>query len=299
MQMLKSLTVAVPEFVVDRTHTRAPKDHLASFERVTGIKKTRRFEGTTAEFIKKALSTANYNGALDLRAIDSLIVVTQSPDRLSPCMAAEIHDYLKLPSNVPAMDLNHACDGFVLGLWAARRLGNKSLLICVDRLRYNNTPLESLIFSDACAIAVVENDGATFPVQFFTDGSNHEKLYAGLAGEMKMDGNAVFDFVTTVMPDMIGTFCEEHGLCDWLAPHQANLSMNRVLESRSGFKGRCLYSLEEYGNQSMCSIPTALAVNESKIMGQRVLMAGFGAGYTAAVGALWWPTNPICRMVIV
>ena len=39
--------------------------------------------------------------------------------------------------------------------------------------------------------------------------------------------------------------------------------MNRILEMRSGFKGRALYSIEEYGNQSMCSIPTVLAVNES------------------------------------
>lgn len=295
--MLKSLIVATPKECVDRSGLDETK--LKNFTRVTGIKKTRRYdEGGTASMIKDALMVANFNSQLDIRGIDSLIVVTQSPDRLSPCMAAELHDYLKLPANVPAVDLNHACDGFVLGLWAAKRLGNRTLLICADRLRYGEG-IDALIFSDAVAIAVVENDGCTFPVQFFTDGSNFRKLHAGLTGEMYMDGNAVFDFVTTVMPGMIGEFCEEHEMCDWLAPHQGNLSMNKVLEMRSGFKNRCLYSIEEYGNQSMCSIPTALVTNEAKIMGQRICMAGFGAGFTATVGALWWPTNPIGRMILI
>lgn len=276
---------------------------LANFERTTGIKKTRHFVGKTAEMVKKTLAVANYNKGLNLKGIQQLIVITQSPDRLSPCMAAEIHAYLGLDEDVPAFDVNHACDGFVFGLMLANRMQRRTLLICADRLRYSPTPVEGLIFSDAVAVAIVNGAEMTplMPFRSFTDGTKHGNLCAGLNGEMRMDGNDVFDFVTTKIPDLVHGFLgpELLGKIDWFVPHQANLSMNRILELRTGFKGRTLYSIEEYGNQSMCSIPTNIAVNEDKCLGKSLLLCGFGAGYTAALGIVTWPAKPICRMVSV
>lgn len=290
--MLEYLRVAVPRNIVDRSHL--PADELAKFEKVTGILKTRRtVRSTTANFIKDALISCKMENTINRNAIEALIVVTQSPDRLSPNMAVEIHKFLGLPAHVPALDINHACDGFIVGLWAGQKLSNKTMVICVDRLRYNKTPMESLIFSDSVSIAVV-NGNYQHHMDSYTDGSKFDKLHCGLDGDMDMNGNDVFDFVTTEVPKLLRPVSDKY---DFLAPHQANESMNRILEIRSGFKGRTLYSIREYGNQSMNSVPTNLAHNESAILGKSVLMCGFGAGYTAATMSINWPHERIAKIV--
>lgn len=287
--MLESLTVAVPKNIVPRLHL--PAEETAKFERVTGIKKTRHFEGSLAEFIKAAIDQTS----IDVTTIEALLVVTQTPDRLSPCMAVEIAHHLGLPPNIPAIDMNHACDGFIMGLWAGQKLSGRTLVICADMLRYKVGSIEGLIFSDAVSIAVVTRV-RYLSYRFYNDGSMHQKLRCGLKGEMEMDGNAVFDFVTTVIPTMVNNSIMQE-ISDWFVPHQANLSMNRILEMRAGFKGRTLYSIEEYGNQSMNSIPTNLAHNEDKILGKTVLLCGFGAGYTAAMTTIDWPRERMTKMV--
>ena len=136
--MLESLTVAVPKSMMSRSDMKP--DELAKFEKVTGIKNTRHFivedgpayrHGTLSEFIKAALDQVT----IDVAEIEALLVVTQTPDRLSPCMAVEIAAHLGLPHNIPAIDMNHACDGFIMGLWAGQKLSGKTLVICADMLR--------------------------------------------------------------------------------------------------------------------------------------------------------------------
>jgi 3-oxoacyl-[acyl-carrier-protein] synthase III len=206
---------------------------------------------------------------------------------LSPCLAAEVHAYLGLPEHVIAFDVNHACDGWVFGINLANKLGGRTMLICVDRLRYAPNPIEGLIFSDAVAITMVQAGFDSF--KSYTDGSKAPHLYCGLDGEMTMDGDVVFDFVTSRMPIFIKSFGDR----DFLVPHQANLSMNRILEARSGYGGRTVYSIKEYGNQSMCSVPTCIAHNEDKLMNKNILAVGFGAGFTAAgIGLYWQPLFP-------
>ena len=225
--MVEYLTMAVPKDFVDRSRF----GDTAEFERVTGIRKTRRFSGSTTEMILKAIDACNFSG----EEIEAVVVVTQSPDRLSPCMAMEVHNHLQLPSGVPAFDLNHSCDGWVVGLHVARKISSKTLLICADRLRYDKTPMESLIFSDSVSITVVGNSGLC-RAAFYTDGSQSSKIFCGLNGEMDMDGGFVFDFVTTKVPPLIKEFNIPLA-SDFLVPHQANLTMNKILAMRAGFNG--------------------------------------------------------------
>src|SRR5690606_7800759 len=121
--------------------------------------------------------------------------------------------------------------------------------------------------------------------------------HAGLNGEMQMDGSDVFDFVTTKVPELIEKFVGAYDHIGYFCPHQANMAMNRILAKRAGYTERTLYSIGEYGNQSMCSIPTALAMHEEKILGKHVLLAGFGAGYTATVGSVKWPQQKVAKIV--
>lgn len=275
--MIESLVVCVPKTKVDRSFV--DTDQLRSFERVTGIMNTRRFLGTTAEMIYEA-----YKKTTLPKNINNIIVVTQSPDRLSPCMAMDVHRMMGLGPKVLAFDVNHACDGWVVGLHICGKLDGKSLLVCADRLRYDKTPTDSLIFSDSVSFTVMSGMRGRF--QSFTDSGYIDDLYCGFKS-MHMNGDAIFDYVTTKIPTMIQMFGDN---ADWLVPHQANLSMNKLLEIRSGFRGRCAYSVQEYGNQSLNGIPTAIAMNEDSLMGKDILLCGFGAGLTTSMMQISWPS---------
>lgn len=274
--MIESLVVGVPSELYPRVVT----PEMQKFERVTGIKKTRRTNKSTVEMIKATLDQMTLP-----MGIGQVIVMSQSPDQLSPCMATQIHQHLNLPKATIAFDVNHACDGWILGMYLASRMNrNRTLLICADRLRYEPNDIEKHIFSDSVSVTVINSGNLLF--DSYTDGSCAQELYCGLDGQMKMNGDKVFDFVTTKVPEMIKSFPKH----DYLVPHQANLSMLKILEMRSGYKGSTLYSIEEYGNQSMNTIPTCIAMNEKALRGKTFLAAGFGAGFTAAVASFYMPT---------
>ncbi len=291
--MLEYLGVGIPSFIVNRSDL--DKVNLAQFDRVTGIKKTRRWLESTEEMILSAIKGSKL---MEQKSIEAVIVVTQTPDRLSPCMAVSVHKYLNLPHDVPVFDINHACDGFLFGVHVAQTLGRRTLVVCADRLRYDKTPMESLIFSDSVSLALV-SPYSSFSTAFYTDGSGIKNLYCGLNGEMNMDGPTVFDFATTKIPEMILKFLKERNdmPVDWLVLHQANKSMMTLIESRTGFRGKSFSSIEEYGNQSMNSIPTALVVNESKALNRNLLLVGFGAGYTATAMRMTWPKHRISEII--
>lgn len=280
--MIESLLVAVPESIVSRERS----DEVIKFERVTGIKNTRRFNGSMSDFIQEALK--HYEGPLNF---DNVIVITQTPDRFSPCMAMNVVRFLGLSSSVLAFDVNHACDGWVMGLYLANKLQGKTLLICADQLRYAPNPIEALIFSDSVTITAWEGGFNQF--HSLTDTKGIEHLYLGKSGEMYMNGNEVFDFVTTTIPDFIGLFRK----ADYLVPHQANLSMNKLIETKAKYRGQTLYSIEEYGNMSMNSVPVTIAHNEDKCRGKNLLCVGFGAGFTAAGISIYYPIQSIARIV--
>lgn len=292
--MISSLTVVTPREVVDRSSYE--QNTLRKFEEVTGIKKTRRWKGSATSL---ALEAALIHDARTPagRRFDAVVVVTQSPDRKSPCMAVEIHRELMLPPDVPAFDVNQSCCGFIYGLDIARRMvprGRYALLVCVDKLRAKPGTLDELIFSDAAAVATVEGyRKPAWEVDYITDGEGAEKLCADRDGLLHMDGGAVFDFVTKAVPTMLAGYQEGQGAADFLAQHQPNLSMMRLVEKRSGFPGRALCSIEEYGNMSLCSLPAALAAEEVRILGSTVLMCAYGAGFSAAALSVDWSETPV------
>jgi len=125
--VIESILSVVPKNIVPRVYS----EELVRFEQSTGLKITRRFEGTMSDFLLSAL--AQYKGQKD---VNNVVLVTQTPDRLSPCMAMDVVRFLRLSPETLAFDVNHACDGWVLGVHLANRLGGKtscwSVLICLD-----------------------------------------------------------------------------------------------------------------------------------------------------------------------
>lgn len=289
--MILSMTVAAPKAELDRS--KFDRDTLARFERTTGIIRSRRWEGSTTSLAVKAAKTHQKYYPEHFDDLDAIIVVTQSPDRNSPAMAAELHLELGLQPGVMVFDVNQSCDGFVYGLSLAASIG-RVLVVCVDKLRAKPGTTEELLFSDGAVAAIVEPGGFR-PERFYTDGSGAQFLSGDKDGLLCMHGGQVFDFVTSRIPKFINEYLGKYGPFDFLAQHQPNLSMMALVDKKTGFKDRSLHAIADYGNMSMCSVAAALAANEEKVLGKSVLLCGYGAGWcAAAIGIESWPTQRIC-----
>lgn len=285
--MLQSLAVAIPKYVVDRSQM----GDLSSFEKVTGIVATRRYPGNISMLMHEAALKAVEK--FERSTIEAVVVVTQSASRALPAMALDIVKRLELRPTIPAFDVNQSCCGFVYGLFLARRLGVRTLLICADKLRMNGVP-NSLMFSDAASACVIDPFHGML-TRFFNDPTGISSLWGSHNEEegLHMEGDKVFDFVTKFIP----SFIKQHTRCDWLCPHQANESMMKILAKRSGYEENFLNVIRQYGNQSMVSIPMALAASESKILGSSILLCGYGAGFSAALTRVVWGRKQIASII--
>ena len=142
--------------------------------------------------------------------------------------------------------------------------------------------------------------GESYPTLHAVWGSrgNYEALYApGLGASepsyLHMDGRAVFRFATEVLPACAHQVMERAGITadevDRFVFHQANKRIVDVAVKKLGCDpAKCEGNIDHAGNTSAASVPILLdeLVRAGKIAsGDRVLMAGFGAGLTWA-GAL-------------
>lgn len=299
--MIEALYVAVPEYVYPRDGFDPVK--LAYFEKLTGIKKTRLWNLDAEQVI--SLGIKKFGLAQSVGHLDSVIVVTQTPSRTSPCMAMTAVKELGLGPDVMAFDINQSCTGYVYGLHIAKVLAGRTLLICVDLLNLhepgNEISVSDLIFSQAVSFTVLNGySGASANLRCgykcFPEGV--DKLVRGLGDspQMKMDGPAIFDWATKEVPEfiMLGTSAFD---AQALILHQANESMMDMIVKRSKFKGLVPKSIHEYGNASMNSIPITIAMHEKELLDKRLLLVGYGAGFSLAGAALAWPDKPVSQLI--
>ena len=226
-------------------------------------------------------AVARLSPEVDKASIGGVIAATfSSPDRF-PSLAVRVASSLGLPKGTPAFDLQMACSAYPYAVYVASRLAadTKSRILVVDgdvqsRLVDNADHATGDIFSDAATASVVSvGDGPTSRFDFMS------RLDAALtcaeSGPIRM---RVFTFVATEVVGFLKAFGRD---VDHFAPHQANPYMIRQLAKSLGLEDRLLTLAPEEKNPGSCSVPMTLA--ESGASG-RVLIAGFGAGFSAAAG---------------
>lgn len=111
-----------------------------------------------------------------------------------------------------------------------------------------------------------------------------------------MAGQEVFKFAVRTVPTVIDGALAKAGMqkedVDWLVMHQANQRILDAAAQRLGLPSeRVVSNLAQYGNTSAASIPLALdqAVRGGLIKpGDKLAMAGFGAGLTWAGAIVRW-----------
>lgn len=234
--------------------------------------------------------------------LGGVVVATFSNDRRFPSLAVEIASVLGLPSSAPAFDIQMACSAYPYALYLGGRIaadtGRKVLVIDGDvqsRLVDPSDHDTGAIFSDAVTASLVGTDDSRAEgLQSFFDffsRFNDEALVCGEAGPIRMKGFDVFTFVATdvsrFLKDFIASFRSLTSTSDfgYFVPHQANPYMVRQLAKSLGLSDRLLALPEEKKNPGSCSIPMTLAAHP-ECRGQRVLLAGFGAGYSASTAVV-------------
>ena len=266
----------------------------------TGISERRFCKGETGLSMavcaaKKALEAAG----ISREDIGACIVLTVSPDFLAPTTACLLQKELGLSENILSMDMNVGCTGFLYGLHVIRGLlmqGKKpyGLVIAAEvlsRLTDFTDRSTCVLFGDGAGAAVVTLDNAM--PYFYTAGCRGDEAIS-IQGPgkgrplIRMDGQAVFRFAVEILPRCVNDLLEQAGLAigdvAWIIPHQANRRIIETAARRLKLPMEQFYqNMQNYGNTSAASIPLALdEMNEKGLLqrGQKIILAGFGAGLT-------------------
>lgn len=252
--------------------------------------------------------------------IDYILFCTQSPDYILPTSACIIQERLGLSTDMGAIDFNLGCSGYVYGLSLAKGLicaGIAKNILLLTGETYNKhihlrDKSNRTIFGDAATATLVSDSGIAEIGNFSlgTDGKGAENLIIRTYGArnpqktnkikidengnpqsddyLYMNGSEIFTFTLDRVPPLISTTLAKNLLkqndIDMFVFHQANKYMLNFLRKKLKIEEtRFYYYLSEVGNTVSNTIPIALyhALADGSILsGQKVLIAGFGVGYS-------------------
>ena len=245
-------------------------------------------EETTVSMAAEAGRQALENAGIAAEDVDLIIVSTISSNVILPCTACEVQKDL---------GAKHATCESLSNLTNWKDRGT-----CI-------------LFGDGAGAAVLkrEDTGYYLPVTH-SDGFRGEALRcksrydrSELSPEdmpkpeekeylMQMDGREVFMFAVKSVPQAIKEVLEKNDMAQeeisFYILHQANRRIVEAIAKRLGESiEKFPMNLEEYGNTSSASIPILLdELNRAGKLnrGQKIVLAGFGAGLTWGASILEW-----------
>lgn len=237
---------------------------------------------------------------IDKEDIDLIIIATSSPDRISPSTAIIMAKRLEIKK--PAFDINAVCTGFVYGLQLASTLISTKqykniLLIGADAYsRITDWGRRDCVFfgDGAGAVIISEVKESWISTDLYGDANGKEAFTCHHSGNFRMDGKAVYDFGTSVLPTTIEKSLEKMNLSkeevDWIIPHQPG---HRVLLKTAEILDipveKIVFNMTKFANTAGASIPMALdrLYKENKIKSGNILvMPAIGSGWTYGVSVL-------------
>ena len=315
---LRGVVCAVPERVVanDAFFTRFGEESVRDVVKMIGVE-TRHWVaegGTTSDLClaaaRRLLERLDWAAA----SIDALIFVSQTPDQRLPATACVLQGELGLSTRCLAFDVGLGCSGYVYGLWLASAMISagcrRVLLLAGDTSSRMVDPADrgtALLFGDAGSASAIEFSPGAPAIHFVlgSDGAGAANLMVQAGGfrppapdarrpegrspeHLFMDGGEVFAFTLRAVPALVADTLADAGRTaeevDLYLLHQANRFMLRHLAKKIGAPNeRVPINIDQYGNTSSASIPLLLTTSVAeRVTGApaRVLMAGFGVGYS-------------------
>lgn len=252
--------------------------------------------------------------------IDLILLATASPDQIFPCTACSVQERLGAV-NASGFDLNAACSGFLFAYNTAQAyissgifqtvlvIGTESLSRLVDWKDRNTC----ILFGDGAGAVLLKAKSGTFYLPAaHSDGSGGEALTCNGTADIHpfdrnaesescpsyihMNGKEVFQFAIRKVPQVIEEVLQKNNLAkeetDWFILHQANSRIVDAVARRLKVDIKKFpMNIQEYGNTSSASIPILLdELNRKGVLlkGQKIVLAGFGAGLSWGASILEW-----------
>jgi len=268
-------------------------------------------DSTTADLCEEAANNLLDNLQIDRDSIDTIIVVTQTPDYFQPSTASYLHGRLNLGVNCASFDVNQGCSGYVYGLWLGFMMVEsgscKNVLLLVgdtlSKVINKNDSNVATLFGDAGTATLIQksetqtksyftihSNGKKFDTIIQPQGAfrkpsmkniNDERIFEtsekrGLE-DLYMDGGEVFNFSIMVEPEAIREILElsnstEEDI-DYIIFHQANKYIISNIARRLKFPLEKAPSetTGKYGNQSSASIPCTICDSINKQLASKSL----------------------------
>jgi 3-oxoacyl-[acyl-carrier-protein] synthase-3 len=269
----------------------------------------------------------NYLFAEDLlkkEEIDALILITVTPDYISPPTSNVIQGKLNLGHDIICMDINQGCTGYLVGLFQAFSLLkceeiNKVILLNADVMSKKASKRDRSYFplvGDAASITIVEKDvnHSSIIGNIKMDGTRYDDIIIPAGGlkmpstdttaeiklgndnnyrsqnDVVMDGDAIFNFVQQEIPIMVDDLLEKakttKDKVDYFMFHQPN----KFILERLADKMEISYDkmpnniVGKFGNSNGVTIPLNLNYN----LGEKLINYSYDiclAGF--GVGMAW------------
>lgn len=281
----------------------------------TGISTRHISDGEEAsDLAAKASLKAIEDACLDVEDIDMILLATMTPDSMLPNCASTVQRKIGAV-NATCFDINAACSGFLFALNTANAylvsgMCRNILVIGAETLsKVTDWSDRStcVLFGDGAGAMVVTADnskafysvsgsnglkgtvltGAATPLRNMLTGS--DETDNGAANYyMKMDGQEVFKFAVTKVPECIVQVLAKADKSaddiDMFILHQANVRIISSVAKRLKVEDEKFpVNLDKYGNTSAASIP--ILFDELRKSGRldnvsHVILSGFGGGLT-------------------
>jgi 3-oxoacyl-[acyl-carrier-protein] synthase-3 len=283
------------EWITDRTGIKE--------RRIIGANETAATMGFEAS--KKALEAAG----IDAKSLDMIVCATTSSRYALPSTACEIQKALNI-DGIPAFDVAAACAGYCYALSVADQyiksgMAKRILVIGTDCLSRMISPQDRtmvILFGDAAGATIIEasEEPGILSTHIHAAGSYGDLLTIGNPqhgdeqsvhenwGSMK--GNEVFKVAVNKLSEVVEQTLAANNMkksdLDWLVPHQANFRIIKATAKKLEMSlDQVVLTLEQYGNTSAATVPTALdtAIRDGRIKrGQNLLLEAFGGGFAWA-----------------
>jgi 3-oxoacyl-[acyl-carrier-protein] synthase-3 len=291
-------------------------------QKTLGIKERRIAEDNeaTSDLAWKAGYNAIIDSGLTKDDIDLIIVATATPDRLAPSTAAITQDKLQA-YNAVAFDVSAVCSGFLYSMsvassFIASGVYDNVLVIGADTFsRITDWSRRDCVFFGDGAGATVLSSGNVnegfIAYRLYTDGRGKWNYTIPAGGSempasektiderlhfFQMDGKAVFETGTKVLPQAIFQVLSDTGLSindiDLMIPHQPSIGILKETARTIGLPfEKVMTNMDKYANTSGATIPLILdETNKAgKIKrGDHILFAAVGSGWTYGASIIKW-----------
>ena len=249
---------------------------------------------TTVSMAAEAGRQAMEGAGVSPEEIDLILLATASPDQIFPCTACSVQEKLGA-LNATGFDLNAACSGFLFAYNTAQAyissgifrtvlvIGAESLSRLVDWKDRNTC----ILFGDGAGAVLLKAKNSTFYLP-----ATHSDGSGGMA--LTCNGTAdIHPFNKDAEPEKNLSYIHMNGKeIRWFILHQANSRIVDAVSRRLKVDiEKFPMNLQEYGNTSSASIPILLdELNQKGVLlkGQKLVLAGFGAGLSWGASILEW-----------